>query len=104
MIVTPLTKNRDLVFDALKFFAIYMVLWGHAIQWLSSTPYYEQPIYRIIYSFHMPLFMTIVGYFSIGSNTLPPHQFFIKKARQLLLPAITFGVILFVIGYYKWGG
>lgn len=104
MTITQANVKRDIVFDALKFFAIYMVLWGHAIQWLSSTPYYDKPIYRIIYSFHMPLFMTIVGYFSTTNKHLTLIQFTLKKTRQLLLPACSFGVIFFVLGYYKWGG
>lgn len=99
----PIT-HRDPAFDALKFFAIFLVLWGHAIQHLVSTEYYDEPIYRIIYSFHMPLFMTIVGYFSTNSNGNSIRSTLMKKFRQLLLPACIFGIMPSFVGYYKWGG
>lgn len=97
-------KERDIVFDALKFFAIFLVLWGHAIQHLSTREYFDEPVYRIIYSFHMPLFMTIVGYFSSSIVKLNPYPFLLKKSRQLLLPACTFGLFFLFLGIYRWGG
>lgn len=95
--------KREIAFDALKFFAIFLVLWGHSIQYLSSTAFYDQPVYRMIYSFHMPLFMTLVGYFSNnGRNTqlLPTLG---KKFRQLLYPALSFGVVFLISGLYMEG-
>ena len=94
---------RDPTFDALKFFAIFLVLWGHAIQYLVSTEYYDEPVYRIIYSFHMPLFMAIVGYFSSGSKSNNILSTLMKKFRQLLLPACIFGLIFLFLGCYKGG-
>lgn len=71
-IITPpcnelsvITKtDRVLYLDLLKCFAIFLVIWGHSIQYFKSTAYFDEPIYRIIYSFHMPLFMALSGYFS----------------------------------------
>lgn len=88
---------RNTSFDVLKFFAIFLVVWGHCIQNLHSCNYCEEPVYRIIYSFHMPLFMTISGFFSLSSMTAPPDFFLKKKFRQLLLPSFTWGGVRFVL-------
>lgn len=74
--------------DMLKLLAIFLVLWGHCEQYFLSGDFSERAVYRHIYSFHMPLFMMISGFFfamtlksGIGKNIL-------TKARQLLLPAL----------------
>ena len=89
--------KRLLAFDLLKVFAIYMVLWGHCIQYLLSSPYMEDAVYRYIYSFHMPLFMMIAGFFSYNSLNKNFRHFLTKKVRELILPIITWGIIFFVI-------
>lgn len=54
--------------DMLKGFAIIMVIAGHAVQYLISGHYYDKEVYRLIYSFHMPLFMAITGFFASGGG------------------------------------
>ncbi|WP_298073482.1 acyltransferase family protein [uncultured Bacteroides sp.] len=83
--------------DALKLFAIFLVLWGHAVQHLLSSEYWDEPVYRIIYSFHMPLFMTISGFFGAKLSSIPFTIVLFRKFRQLLLPAISFGLIYCII-------
>ena len=92
--MNKIKKERLITFDLLKFFAIFLVLWGHCIQYFLSSQYYEEPIYRYIYAFHMPLFMMIAGYFSSSSlrNSFP--ELIKKKSIQLLLPCITWGILL----------
>lgn len=79
--------KRLVEFDLLKCFAIFLVLWGHSIQYLLSSDYWNEPLYRHIYSFHMPLFMMISGFFFAKTT----HGGFMvtlkKKFQQLLLPA-----------------
>lgn len=89
-------KTRDNVFDILKCTAIFLVVWGHALQCLRSGYYADQPVYRVIYSFHMPLFMAIVGYFSYSLRKLDFKEVVMKKGRQLILPAVTFGSLFFL--------
>lgn len=89
-------KTRDNVFDILKCTAIFLVVWGHALQCLRSVYYADQPVYRVIYSFHMPLFMAIVGYFSYSLRKLDFKEVVMKKGRQLILPAVTFGSLFFL--------
>lgn len=90
--------NRNFSFDALKLLAIFLVLWGHAIQYLSSANYVENEVYRIIYSFHMPLFMVISGYFSLNSMKNNVVPFIQKKSIQLILPCATWSIILLLLG------
>ena len=54
--------GRDARIDIIKGFAILLVLWGHAIQNLAQGDiYYSDPFFRLIYSFHMPLFALVNG-------------------------------------------
>lgn len=93
------SKRRIKAFDFLKFAAIFLVLWGHSIQYLLSSNYYDEPVYRIIYSFHMPLFMMISGYFSHSSMLLSPITFIKKKFVQLLLPTFSWVIVLAFITF-----
>lgn len=91
------SNTRIFLFDALKLFAIFMVLWGHAIQYLRSSNFTEEPVYRVIYSFHMPLFMMIVGFFF--ARTFRPGFFriFCKKFRQLIYPTLVWCLIFSIL-------
>lgn len=82
-------QERILYLDITKFVAICLVCIGHAYYLTIGT---ESNVRSIIYLFHMPLFMIISGFFSINSFKLPFIPFI--KAKQLLLPFITFYVIL----------
>lgn len=90
------TNQRSLTFDAIKIFAIFLVIWGHCIGELSSCDVANRSMYRIIYSFHMPLFIMISGYFAKSSMTMAPISFIKKKFRQLLYPCIAMGFILWI--------
>lgn len=89
-------KTRIKAFDFLKLIAIFFVIWGHAIQYFLSSDYSDEPVFRIIYSFHMPLFMMISGYFSFSSMSLSMGIFLKKKIVQLLLPVFTWGAFLWI--------
>ena len=91
------TIQRLLAFDAMKCFAILLVIWGHCIGELSSCNIADRSMYRIIYSFHMPLFMMISGYFATSSMSLPPITFLKKKSRQLIYPCLVIGFIIWII-------
>lgn len=86
-------NNRIKAFDFIKCFAIFLVIWGHVIQHLYKLDYNDQPIYRVIYSFHMSLFMMISGYFSVSSMRLYVFEFIKKKCKQLILPCVTWSII-----------
>lgn len=82
-------------FDFLKMFAMFMVLWGHAIQHLQTGDVWGESMHKFIYSFHLPLFMTIAGFFSLSSLKISWGAFGKKKGTQLLLPCFSWGIILY---------
>ena len=53
--------KRDLSIDSLKGFLIILVILGHLIGSLNAP---SVEIWNLIYTFHMPLFVLISGYFS----------------------------------------
>ena len=58
-------KERSLLFDNIKTVLIILVVLGHALEEISLE--HEYGIIRAcIYSFHMPAFIFISGYFSGG--------------------------------------
>ena len=60
-------KTRLLHLDLLKLFAIFLVLWGHSTQYFFTSNFIEEPVFRVIYRVHMPLFIMISGYFAVNS-------------------------------------
>ena len=63
-------ETRRTFIDLLRGAAIFLMLWGHCIQYCSGAPvvFFENPAFRFIYSFHMPLFMLISGFLFFGSS------------------------------------
>jgi len=87
-------KERDALMDTLKFFAIFLVLWGHSIQHFRGGNAYDNPMYVLIYLFYMPLFMIISGFFAKGAgNGRTFKEILFKRVRQLLIPAL-FGTVM----------
>ena len=73
-------QNRIVYIDALRGFAILLVIVGHLIQFNYSSGI-ENPIFNIIYSFHMPLFFFISGYVHSFSKKYTPLSFIKKKSK-----------------------
>lgn len=57
--------KRSLTPDVCRGIAIFLVIWGHIIQQglFDAENVWENPAFKFIYSFHMPLFMLISGYY-----------------------------------------
>lgn len=83
---------RILYFDRLKLFAIYLVILGHYLFYIHSG-LLSSLTYQIIYTFHMPLFIIISGYFSQNFKT-PFLLFSKRKTQSLLLPVLTWTLII----------
>lgn len=85
-------KSRIVYIDFLKAFAIFLVIWGHII---GSWGYACINVFThdFIYSFHMPLFAIISGYF-FNSNAFW-RDFFTKKTMQLFWPLVSWSIIVF---------
>lgn len=82
-----MSKSRILYLDVVKVIAITLVCIGHAP--ILVTLSHDSVLHDWIYSFHMPLFMLVSGFFSYGSlNKIPCWKLIIKKAKQLIIPAL----------------
>lgn len=94
-------EERDLFTDFLKGFAVILVVWGHAIQYCygGTEEFYENPLFKFIYSFHMPLFMIISGYLCYHSvKKYSYEQFFVKRLKGIVVPFFIFGFLCAVAG------
>ena len=97
--------NRIKAFDAIKLFAIFLVIYGHCILHLQNHCYdiKENIIYRLVASFYMPLFMAVSGYFGSKTFNIKLSEFFIKKWKRLIVPSISFGVLFSLSWCYLIG-
>lgn len=86
-------NTRNLHLDLIKSIAIILVILGHCIQFGSGSAFYDNslffdnPVFKIIYSFHMPLFALVSGYFLF--ITVQKYDCFAiikRRFQQLLLP------------------
>lgn len=89
-------KGRDFAIDNLKAFAIILVVFGHSLQYLYYPPFagkelYDNLIFRLIYMFHMPLFIFISGIFH--SNKSSTSKFLSRQCQRLIVPMIFWAVL-----------
>ncbi len=101
--IPQLEKQRDISIDVAKAVLIALVVWGHAIQYLHGTDfnYWEDPVFKFIYGFHMPLFAMISGYLLKSSvKRYTTRSLLVKKAKQLLIPVIGWAIVLTVIDLF----
>ncbi len=83
--------KRNYHFDNIKAFLIFLVVFGHLIEPLRYIPLFKSTSF-IIYSFHMPLFILISGYFS-----KPSTKGLGKLLKLLLKYEIIYAVIYFLL-------
>ncbi len=95
-------KHRNLVFDAIKALAIVLVVYAHSIQYLSGCDYWNNGVFQFIYSFHMPLFFMISGFFISSALKLSWKDFLIKKGISLLLPCLVWTIIFSCLDFHGW--
>ena len=88
-------SNRIIYLDVVKFLAIWMVCIGHSYLLVDMSR--ESILNNWIYSFHMPLFMMLCGYFSLKSYEKTVVLFFKQKTIQLLLPTVTISILTIIV-------
>lgn len=93
-------EGRNLRLDFIKAVAIILVVVGHAIQFCCGSEYttsgdfFDNPVFKIIYSFHMPLFMCVSGWlFARSVARYELRSLAGNKAVALLLPIVVWGTI-----------
>ncbi|WP_416959420.1 acyltransferase family protein [Streptomyces sp. Agncl-13] len=85
-------KPRDAFFDNAKYLAILLVAIGHSWEPLKGDSRVLQGLYMVVYSFHMPAFIVISGYFSRSFDMSPAR---LKR----LLTGVALPYIVFEIAY-----
>lgn len=95
-------KQRILYWDVVKAFAIFLVVLGHCMQFLTHDGFiWNSPLNSFIVTFHMPLFMMVSGYFASSVLKGEVKSTATSKFRQLFVPSVTtyfaVGIILLVL-------
>jgi len=86
------TKKRDAFFDNAKYLAIVLVAMGHAWEPLRGDSRAAAALYITVYTFHMPAFIVISGYFSRSFDASPNR---IKR----LVTGVAVPYVLFEVAY-----
>lgn len=90
-------KQRDYFFDNAKFILIIFVVFGHLIQSFIEDSETIYTLYKVIYTFHMPAFILVSGFFAKGYY----KKGYIKKiAKKLIIPYLIFQAIYSVFYYF----
>ncbi|MEU0991492.1 acyltransferase family protein [Streptomyces sp. NPDC005953] len=92
--------RRDAFFDNAKYLAIVLVAIAHAWEPVMEGSRASRALYMLVYTFHMPAFIIVSGYFS-RSYSGRPHQ-----VRRLLtgiaLPYVVFELLYSL--FRRWAG
>ena len=88
---------RNKTIDIIKGIAIFLVVLGHVIQFrFLPESFDENYLFRMIYSFHMPLFMFLSGYLVWKESLITVNLQ--KKFRRLIIPFFVWGGISYFLG------
>ncbi len=87
-------KERQIEPDFLKGLCIFLMVYGHIIH-VGDMHALQESLTRFIYTFHMPLFLLVSGFFfsfthEVGTKAL-------KIVRQILVPYLFF-ITLYILG------
>ncbi|KYG89145.1 hypothetical protein A0U40_14070 [[Bacillus] sp. KCTC 13219] len=87
-------KNRDIKLSNIKGVLIFLVVFGHVME-LYKREFNE--LFVFLYSFHMPLFIVISGYFAKKANVKKVVNFLF----MYLIFQTIFNVVYYLIGKYQ---
>ena len=96
-------SGRDLGIDALKGFAILLVVLGHAFELADPGLFVPNASFRhhlatFIYTFHMPLFIFLAGYVMLGKKVRVGKSFL-----RLIVPFFAWMIVRFFIFFRNYG-
>ncbi|MER6166207.1 acyltransferase family protein [Streptomyces violaceorubidus] len=89
---SPPSRQRDAFFDNAKYLAIVLVGVGHAWGQILDGNRTVETLYRVLYTFHMPAFIVISGYFSRSFDLSP------KRVRRLIT-GVAVPYLVFEVAY-----
>ncbi|WP_069811402.1 acyltransferase family protein [Streptomyces sp. TP-A0874] len=85
-------KQRDAFFDNAKYLAIVLVAMGHAWEPLTHSSRAAAALYMVVYTFHMPAFILVSGYFSRSFDMRP------DRLRRLIT-GVAVPYVVFEVAY-----
>ncbi|MCR4803786.1 MAG: acyltransferase family protein [Lachnospiraceae bacterium] len=86
-------KQRNTIMDVAKALAMLAVIIGHTK--------YDDNVRMVLYTFHLPVFFIISGYFFNIKESFP--RFFIKKTKAYVIPYVSFALIILLFNYWYSG-
>ncbi|UXR76912.1 MULTISPECIES: acyltransferase family protein [unclassified Staphylococcus] len=92
-------KERDAFFDNARAALIFLVVFGHLIQPYTSEQPFLTALYLVIYSFHVPAFLFISGFFA---KNIGREGYLEKVGKKLLGPYLIF-YAFFSVYYFLTG-
>lgn len=92
-------KQREYFFDNAKFILIFLVVFGHFLRSFIEESEIIYALYKVIYTFHMPAFILISGFFAKGFRK---QGYILKMAKKLILPYLLFQTIYSLFYYFLY--
>ncbi|MFW5736554.1 MAG: acyltransferase family protein [Halanaerobium sp.] len=89
-----MSKKRLYYFDNAKFILISLVLVGHFFEPILEQDALARSLYILIYTFHMPAFIFIAGYFTKLNSDF--RFYLIKNIRKLIIPYFIFQLLYLI--------
>lgn len=89
--------SRNAYFDNAKFILIMLVVFGHVIQPFIHDQAYVNTLYTWMYTFHMPVFIFLAGFFAKGSGD---KKYLLNLAKKLVIPYLIFQT-LYTVYYFS---
>lgn len=103
--VSKRTDNRIIWLDVVRGILIVLMVFGHNIQFgsgsvmLRENYYFLNPIFRFIYSFHMPSLMLLSGFFF--GFTVKKTEFWKNRIRSVFIPLVMWSTIPVGLSFIK---
>jgi fucose 4-O-acetylase-like acetyltransferase len=94
-----MNKTRNYYFDNAKVILIFLVVFGHFIKSFIENDPYVLALYKTLYTFHMPAFIIVSGFFAKGFYK---KGYIPKLFKKLILPYLLFQVIYSVYYYFLY--
>ncbi|HBM4073444.1 TPA: acyltransferase family protein [Listeria innocua] len=89
--------KRESYFDNAKFILIFLVVFGHFLQTFIAEYAGVRVLYIYIYTFHMPAFILISGFFA---KSFGKPGYLKKTMKKLILPYVFFQLIYSIFYYF----
>lgn len=93
-------RNRYLKFVAyLQVISIILVVFGHSFHEYDANHGTDMLIYRMMFSFRMPVFTFVSGFLMVYTAKLPWRRYVGSKVLRLLLPYAVLSVLVLIPRY-----